>query len=336
MKKLGWGIIGTGLHAEHIVSPVLGENSTTKFVAVCDIDKERAQSFAARNGIGQVYTSLEKMLADPELDVLYIATPNHLHAEQTVQAADAGKHVFCEKPMALTVPECESMIEACNRNRVKLCVGFQNRYHPAHIEARRYIQSGQVGVINVAKAQFGRSHITMEGWRSDPKMAGAGALVGQGIHAIDLLRYLMDTEVTEVFSMTNAEPSRRTLEEMACVMIKFANGTYGTMLCGIVVPRSDNDAVLYGDKAKITCKGTVGMALEGELRVEGESINLAMSFPADDPGSMNYVREREDFNRWIAGSSEPDITGQNGLQMVRVINAIVESSQQGRAVKIEQ
>jgi len=335
MKKLGWGIIGTGLHAERMVSTVLGENSTTEFVAVCDIDMERAQSFAARNGIERVYTSLEKMLADPGLDVLYIVTPNHLHAQQTIQAAEAGKHVLCEKPMALTVPDCESMIEACNKNRVKLGVCFQNRYHPAHIEARRYIQSGQVGVISVAKVQFGRAHITMEGWRGDPKMAGAGALVGQGIHAIDLLRYLMDSEVTEVLAMTNAEPPHRPLEEMACVMIKFDNGAYGTMLCGIVVPRSDNDAVLYGDKAKVTCKGTVGMALEGELLVEGDSINITMNFSADDPGSMNYVRLREDFNRWIAGNSEPDITGQNGLQMVRIINAIIESSQQGRAIQIK-
>ncbi len=330
----GWGVIGTGLHAERIVSPVLGESSSTKFVAAGDISLERARSFADRHGIERVYDSLEKMLEDPELDVLYIATPNNLHVQQTVLAAEAGKHVLCEKPMALTVADCELMIQACHKNRVRLGVCFQNRYHPAHIEARRYIQSGAVGEINVAKVQFGRAHITMQGWRSDPKIAGAGALVGQGVHAIDLLRYLMDSEVIEVMAMTNAEPPRRPLEEMAHVILKFDNGTYAAMICGILVPRSDNDAVLYGSKAKVTCNGTVGMGLEGKLLVEGDSINVDMSFPTDDPGSMNYVRVREDFNRWIEGSSEPSITGENGLQMVRIINAIIESSHKGKAIKI--
>jgi len=93
------------------------------------------------------------MLEDPELDVLYIATPHGLHAQQTILAAKAGKHVLCEKPMALTVPDCELMIQACDKNKVKLGIDFQNRYHPAHREAHRYIQSGMVGEINVAKAQ---------------------------------------------------------------------------------------------------------------------------------------------------------------------------------------
>ena len=110
---LGWGIVGIGSHADRFVAQAISRTPDTQLVAVCSRDIGRAQAFAAKHHANRAYDSLDQMLKDPALDVLYIATPNKLHLEQTVAAARAGKHVFCEKPMALTVAECEKMIRVC-------------------------------------------------------------------------------------------------------------------------------------------------------------------------------------------------------------------------------
>jgi len=334
--SLGWGIIGAGGHAERSMGSALTLAANTKLVAVCDCNVERAKSFAVKYGVKQSYDSLGKMLEDPELDVLYIATPNSLHAQQTIEAAEAGKHVLCEKPMALTEADCERMIETCNKNKVKLAINFQNRYHPAHVEAHRLIRAGEVGEIMVAKAQYcrGFGHGHWQGWRIDPSMAGAGALMATALHPIDLLRFLLDSEVEEVQALCEPQAPYRTVDEMVYVILKFTNGVHGMVLSGILVPRSDDDAVLYGTKAKISCKGTIGVPLRGELVVKGDSIDMTMASPTDNPMSANYIRLVEAFNRSIEENAELDISGHNGMQMVKIANAILQSSHQRKAVTI--
>ncbi|MFH1651423.1 MAG: Gfo/Idh/MocA family oxidoreductase [Chloroflexota bacterium] len=332
---IGWGIIGIGAHVRQRIVPALKKAADTELVAVCSRSLERAREFAREQETPHAYDSLAGLLADPAVDVLYVASPNSLHAEQTIQAAEAGKHVLCEKPMALTVEDCRRMMDACRNAGVKLGVDFQNRYHPAHVEARRLIQAGEVGEITLARAQYcpparqGR----VQGWKTDPKVAGAGALMGNGLHAIDLLRFLLDSEVTEVVARRDPEAADR-VEKMVYVMLKFANGVRGIVVAGGQVPRSDNDAVLYGTKAKITCQGTVGMPLLGELCVEGEGFNLKMDFPVEDPVSGNYLRVVEAFNRCVRENTGPDIPGEIGLQMAVITDAVLESSRSGQVVEL--
>jgi predicted dehydrogenase len=318
------------------MGPAISKARDTKLVAVCDVRLDAAQEFASRHGVERTYDSLEKMLEDPEMEVLLIATPNNQHAQQTLRAAKAGRHVLCEKPMALTVPDCDRMIEACEKHRVKLGVDFQNRYHPAHIEARRLIQSGAAGEISMVEAKYCRGSFRgfNKGWRIDPQIAGAGALMGQGLHPIDLLRFLLNSEVEEVRALTDEAPPLRPVDDMNYIILTFDNGTHGVVISGILAPRPDNDAVLYGDRAKIICKGTVGMWLRGELIVESDASHTNMTFPSNDSPDL-YIRVVDDFNRCILENSKPEISGENGLQMVRITNAVLESSRQARAVRIE-
>ncbi|MBM4433193.1 MAG: Gfo/Idh/MocA family oxidoreductase [Chloroflexi bacterium] len=331
-----WGIIGIGAHADRAMCPAISKSADTKLLAVCSRSLERARSFASKHGAERAYDSLKRMLEDPELDVLYIATPNSLHAEHTIQAAEAGKHVLCEKPMALMVPECENMIQACSRNRVKLGINFQNRYHPAHIEARRLIQSGKVGEITVAKAQYcvGRYRGYYKGWRSDPKMAGSGALAATGLHAIDILRFLLNSEIDEVRALVDEGPPGYHVDNMIYVILRFANRVDAVVISGMLVPRSDNDVILYGSEAKITCKQTLGVLLEGRLLLEGNSLPAEMTFPTDNPATALYTSAVEAFNKCIEENTEPVSSGYDGLEMVRIANAILESGHQGEAIKI--
>jgi predicted dehydrogenase len=341
--SIGWGIIGTGGHADTMVAPAIKKVPGSSIIAAYDIKTESAQNFAARHSVENVYDSLDKMLKDPDIDSLYIATPNYLHSRLTIQAAEAGKHVLCEKPMALTIADGELMVEACRKNNVKLGVSFPERFHPAHQEARRLIRSGEAGEITLVKAQFCRGGArggwrTWSAWRIDPNMVGAGALYGQGLHVIDALRFILDSEVAEVCAITDETPPDYPVDDMAYVIIKFENGLCGTVVCGMLAPRSENDAVFYGSNAKITCKGTLGAPLQGtlgELLVDGNSVNIKMNYPStENPTIYRLIREIESFSQSIENDTDSGISGLNGLQMVRIGTAILESSRKGKRVKI--
>jgi predicted dehydrogenase len=335
-----WGIFGIGSIAQRGMGPALNKAGNTKFVAVCSRSMERAKEFAAKYKAEKTYDSYEKMLRDPELDVVYIATPNNLHTEHTILAAEAGKHVLCEKPMALTVQDGENMIQACNKNKVKLGVMFQNRYHSAHFEARRYIESGALGEIYLAKAQLCRGFArgSWKGWRKDPMMSGMGAIVANGVHPLDLLRFLLDSEIQEVRGMTDESLPDRPLEEMMYSFLKFKNGAHGIVESGILLPRYDNDVVIYGSKAKIICKATLGVPIQdrpGEITVESDSFRMHTVFPYDNLMPNKVARVVEAFNKAVEENSEFPLSGYNGLQMVKIANAILESSRQGRAIEVQ-
>ncbi len=336
---LRWGIIGAGEIAGRSMGPALNRAANTRLAAVYSRSMDKAQAFAAKHKADKAYDSLEKMLADRELDVVYIATPNSLHASQTILAAQAGKHVLCDKPMALSVPDGERMIAACNKNNVKLGVVFQNRYHPAHFEARRHIQSGALGDIDLASAQLCRGFARgthWSGWRIDLGMTGSGAIVAQAVHPIDLLRFLLDSEVEEVQAMTDEAPPERPVDEMVYSVLKFRNGVHATVVAGTLAPRYDNDVLLYGAKAKVTCKGTLGVPLKdrtGELTVESDSVEMKMTFPLNS-AQDKMVRLVEDFNKSVMQDTELGVSGYNGLQMIRIATALQQSSRQRKAVAI--
>jgi len=336
---IGWGIIGIGGHANRFMAPALGRAANTQLVAVASREMGRAEAFAVKHKAKRAYDSMERLLADPEIDVLYIATPNNLHCEETIMAAQAGKHVYCEKPMALTIADCERMIQVCNDNKVKFGIDFQNRFHPAHVEARRLILSGEAGEVNVIKAQYahGRSRNAPRstGWRNNPTVAGAGSLVGTGVHPIDLCRFLLNSEIDEIRALTDEMPPQRPVDDMAYVILSFQNGATAVVISGVLVPRSDDDAVIYGSKMKITCRNTVGMPLRGELIIEGDAVNLHETFPTEDPIPGLYIRAVEAFNKSITENTTPPASGCDGLEMVRVVDAILESSRTGRAVKVK-
>jgi len=337
--KIGWGIIGTGTFLRNFMGPAINRSEETKFIGICSRSMKKAETFAKEFGVKRAYDSLEMMLRDPEIDVVYVASPNNLHATHTIQAAEAGKNVFCEKPMALTEQDCQIMISTCEKHNVKLGLDFENRYHPAHIEARQYVQSGEIGKIYVAKAQYchGSMQGRWHGWRNDPAVTGSGALVGTGIHPIDLLRFLLDSEIKKVRSLVVNKTEYHQVDEMVYLILEFENGVDATVISGILAPRSDNDAVLYGSNAKIICKDTIGYAreLEGKLLIEGDSINIHKGFQFDMMGVC--VRIIEDFSKCIQENTQPDfgISGQNGLQMVKITNAILRSNNENRAIEIK-
>jgi 1,5-anhydro-D-fructose reductase (1,5-anhydro-D-mannitol-forming) len=336
-----WGIIGCGAFVERGMGLALTAAADTKLVSVHSRSPDRAQACAAKYKVERAYHDLDAMLADPGLDSVYIATPNSVHAAQAIRAAQAGKNVLCEKPMALTLRDCEGMIESAASSNVKLGVVFQNRYHPAHVEARNYVASGKLGAIDLVSAQLFRGGARgrgYRGWRGNPEIAGSGAIVAQQVHPLDLMRFILDSEIEEVRAMSDAAPPERPLEEMIYSLVKFRNGVRGTCLSGSLVPRFDNDFLLYGSHSKMTCKGTIGEPVPGrsqQLTIESDILDTKMNFRRDTSVPEKLSRLVEDFNRSVRENTALGISGENGMQMVKIALAMAESARNGKAARID-
>ena len=279
----GWGIVSTGLHPENKIAPAINAAQGGELVAVCSRDQGRADAFAARHGARVAYDSLEAMLQDSRIDGVFISSPNSLHAGQAIQAARAGKHVLCEKPMTTTLEDAVAMVRACRDTGVKLGVGFELRHNPGHILARRLVEDGVLGRITLAQGQWGFGTRGQEvfppreglrQWWDDPEaMGGASTMMGTGVHVMDLLRFALGQEVVEVAAITDGQTSERPLEQIATLALRFGSGTLGTLVCGRLLPDTQNDLEIYGINGRFSSRETVWEAQKGSIEVVSDTVN---------------------------------------------------------------
>lgn len=339
---IGWAIVSTGRHPDAKLAPGVKTARDTRLVAIYSRDRERAEAFAQRHGALAAYDSYEDLLRDPRVDVVCIASPNHLHAPQTIQAAQAGKHILVEKPMALTVEEALEMVRVCRARGVGLGVGFRMRHHPGVGEACRIIQDGTLGTIALAQAQWasgvrGRVYPPprkgLQEWWDHPEMVGAGSMMGTGVHCVDLLRYLLGQEVVEVAALTDGQTEERPLEQLGTILLRFSDGAIGMVCCSRRLPDSRNDAVIYGSLGRLTLARFLSTILQGQLEVVSDTVNTTTSYPTDEVGM--YTRQVEAFNEAIQKGEEPSASGVDGLRVVQVTVAFVESARTGRRVRLE-
>ncbi len=332
---IGWAMIGTG-RVHKWMAPTIKEARDTKLVAVLSRDKARAAAFAKEHGIERACDRLDELLRAPEVDVIYIASPNSLHAPQTIKAAEAGKHVFCEKPMAPTLEECRSMIEACQKHGVKLGLALQYRQHPAHIKAREIVVSGKLGQLLFANAQVEKPSPWIPGWYYEPGMAGGGAMYLVGVHRIDLLRFILGCEVEEVSAFIGEQPPERPYEETVVGMFRLDNGAYGTLHFVLNIPHGANHLEVHGSRASLFCIDTSNLQQGrsesgGELLLKNDIATTRYQFQETNP----YKDEIEDFNRCVKEGGEPLATGMDGLRASEISIALFESGRQRKPIRIE-
>lgn len=330
---IGWAMIGTGrVHRQ--MAPAIKGAKDTKLVAVLSRDKARATAFAKEHGIERAYDSLDELLQNPEVDVVYIASPNGLHASQTAKAAEAGKHVLCEKPMAPTVQECRFMVEVCRRHGVKLGLGLQYRQHPAHLKMRQIVASGEMGQLVFANAQVEIPPLWAPDWYYEPGMAGGGAMYMVGVHRIDLVRFILGYEVQEVSAFVGEQSPERPFEDLVVSIVRFANGGYGTLHFSLNIPHGTNSLEVHGSKASLFGIDTTSLwwgGGGGEVLLKSDVATTRYQFQKTDV----YRDEVEDFNRCIREGGEPLATGVDGLRAAEVSIAMYESSRQGKTIRIE-
>ena len=349
MRTIGWGVIRCGGIADRRTIPegiIPAEDS--KLVAVMSRSESTSKRIAQKYGVNRYYTREQDFLNDSEVDAVYVATPNYLHAEQSIAAADYGKHVLCEKPLALSIEGCEDIIAACKRNDVRLQVGFMMRFHACHREALKIIRQRMIG-----QPVMGRTQLTcwypeiLGAWRQDLKLGGGGSLMDMGIHCIDLLRMLLG-EVEEVSAFTDATIFDYPVEDTSIVTLKFDSEAYGIVDSFFNIPdaAAQNRLEIYGTKGCILADGTIGQASVGKLKVytqeEERGYDAAQKRKTTDmkirevaPTPINiYKAEIEHFTKCIREDTEPINSGREAVKDQKIVLAAYRSSAEGKKIKI--
>jgi 1,5-anhydro-D-fructose reductase (1,5-anhydro-D-mannitol-forming) len=327
---LGWGVVSTGRAADVLVGPAINTAEGSKITAVYSRDKTRAAEYAARHDVAGAYTSYEEMLADPAVDVVYVASPNSLHYEQVVAAARAGKHVYCDKPLAMTTEEARRAVDACRDAGVKLGVNFQTRHYAANQEAKRLIDEGAIGDIKLMEIASCAGNNPLKGWRTDAGLAGMGAVNNISVHPLDLACYFAGSEVTEVVALTNVGRSDE-LETLPLVLLRFENGAMAYINGNQAVPNPRADMEVYGSEGRISGRSTTRPGMDGELLVK-KNDGQEQSIPFDTKDG--FKRAIQAFNEAIASGTEPNPSGKDGLRSVELVDAITRSAREGSVVQL--
>ncbi len=263
-----WGVIGAGGIADRRTIPEgIKASPRCQLVAVMDADARRARSVAEKYGVRHCLTRVEELLALPEVEAVYIATPNYLHREQTIAAARAGKHVLVEKPFAMTLAEGEAMIAACQKARVKLMAGYLMRFHAHHQCLTRMIQAGDLGQIVFGRAQLTCWYPEIPGaWRQDPAQGGGGALMDMGTHCLDLLEMLMGP-IRELAANVDTLTFSYRVEDAATVLARFESGAHGVVDVNFDVPdeAAQNTLEVRGTKGAVIADHTIGQDAGGHM-----------------------------------------------------------------------
>lgn len=328
-RTLGWGIIGLGRIAGSQIAPAITASGNGALAGVVSRDRARAEEFARAHGAAAAFDDYAKMLADPAVDAVYIATPNALHAGQVIAAARAGKHVLCDKPLAGTVEDARRCVEECRIAGVRLGITFQTRFHDGLADAARLVRDGGIGKVIVAEVTMSGGRNLPRGWRTDPELAGLGTINNIGVHAFDLLRYLLGSEVAEVVALTDSEPGYR-IDTTAAVLLRFANGTIAYVNANQSTPHARDDIVLYGSEGRV---------LGSNLSRPGRDGTLSLITPAGErvfPASSGdaYQRVIGAFAEAVLDDRDPSPSGEDGLRSVELTTAIADAIRDRRVVSL--
>jgi 1,5-anhydro-D-fructose reductase (1,5-anhydro-D-mannitol-forming) len=330
---LGWAVIGTGRVSQQMAAAI-GRTSGADLVAVLSRSEEAGAAFAEEYRPGRTYRTLEDMLSDPAVDIVYVASPHALHALQVVSAARAGKHVLCEKPMALDTASCVEMIRECSNNGVELGIGFQHRQHPAHQFMRNLVISGRLGDVVFGDAATQSGGAGVPAWYSDRDLSGrSGILALVGVHRIDLLRYITGAEVAEVSAYVRT-PEGLDFDDMVAALLTFDNGAVATVRFGFGAPQGADPIGIYGSSGSVTGIGTTSQwwsDVGGQLTVQLSDGREVKEFAKPDL----YSSQVEAFHRAIRGDADGIATGTDGLRAVEIAVAIYESARTHEAVRID-
>jgi predicted dehydrogenase len=317
-----WGILGAGSVAQRRVIPAMSDLDACELGALMVRDQARAEGLAAKFGIPRAVDNAGALLGDPELDAVYISSPPNLHCEQVVAAAERGKHVLCEKPMALSAEACRRMIDACRSAGVHLEVCFVLRGWPIYHRVREMLSDGRLGEIVELRAHLAKWTPREPGeWRLDPRQGGGGVLIDVGSHYIDLFRFLLG-DLASVIAMTSDRVFGAGVEESAFMLFEFACGAHGTIAATSAVPYAGNVLEIFGTKGALLLGKSLRIVTE-----DGESEEPA-TFPDYYSGLLTH------FCRCVASGGDALASGEDGLRNVEAIQAAYRAVAEGKAIEI--
>jgi predicted dehydrogenase len=331
-RALRWGILSTAKIATGKVIPGIMKADRCEIVAIASRDAELARGVAADLGIPRAHGSYEALLADPEVDAVYIPLPNHLHAEWTVAAVRAGKHVLCEKPLAMTAADAERMIEAAENAGVHLMEAFMYRHHPSWVAARALVEAGRIGRLSAVQTWFSYFNDDAANIRNIRDFGG-GALFDIGCYAVDLSRMLFEGEPTRVAASLRRDPSSG-VDVLTSAILDFDDGI-ASFTCSTRT-ETDQRVDIYGTDGRISIEIPFNIPPDRPTRISltaGGDPPVApatevLEFPTADP----YTVEAESFAAAILDDLPTPVPPADAVANLRVIESIFAAADQGLAV----
>jgi predicted dehydrogenase len=315
MEEVGWGLIGCGDIAAKRVASALATAPSSRLVAVSRRRSELAAEFARQSGAARSHATWEELLRDPEVSAVYVATPVHLHAAMTVAAAEAGKHVLCEKPMALDVAECDRMVEAAQANRVRLGVSYYRRFYPILRRVRELLAGGAIGepvVVHLdAFEAFDVAPDHPRAWLLDRAKSGGGPMFDFGCHRLEVLLSLFGP-LADVRSVLARVTLDREVEDTTVASMRFAGGPLATLTVSHAVAEATDSLHVYGRKGSLHVPKLNG----AELRVVAGGEERVERHPPPENLHQPLV---DQFVRAIQGGEPPAVDGSAGREVNRLL-----------------
>jgi len=322
-KVLNWGLLSTARINRALITPLRASNRN-QLVAVASRTQESADQYAREWKIGQAYGSYEALLADPEIDVIYNPLPNHLHAEWTIKAVEAGKHVLCEKPLALNTDEVDAIQSAARKHGRVVMEAFMYRHHPQTLKVLELVKSGSLGTLKLVHGSFS-FFLSREGdVRLDPAMGG-GSIWDVGCYPISYTRSILGENPLEVFGWQVTGPTG--IDETFVGQMRFDHNVYTQFDCSFAVPLRWSMEIT-GSEGTLNIPSPFKPGLDEKIYLtredQTETINV--------PGQELYIGEVEDMADAILLGKEPRISLEDSRANVKVITTLLESAQLGKPV----
>ncbi|MEZ4773533.1 MAG: Gfo/Idh/MocA family oxidoreductase [Bacteroidia bacterium] len=328
-KKYGVALVGLGNYSNILLGPAFAHSQNCYLAGIVTGTPSKATEWAAKHHIpsGNIYNyeTFDKIADNPDIDIVYIVLPNFLHAEYTIRAAKAGKHVICEKPMALNVRECEAMIEACDKAGKLLSIGYRLHFEPHHQEVMRLGKEKPYGPINLIESSLGYHLADPTLWRLDKKKGGGGAIMDLGVYAIQGARYVVGEEPVSITAQgILRDKSRfRDIYETIFFQMNFPGGE---------VANCSTTYSSYVDRLYVSCyKGYFSLKPSfGGNGTEGETSDGPMTFPVVN----QQAAQMDGFAQCISENRRSPISGEEGLRDLRVIEAVLRAADTGKKIKL--
>ena len=340
------GIIGCGKIAQVRHIPEYAANPHAEVYGFYDINQARAQELAEKYG-GKAYASYEELLADPAIEAVSVCAANHAHAEISIAALKAGKHVLCEKPMAISLEECEAMVAAAKETGKYLMIGQNQRLAKAHSKAKELIEQGAIGKVLTFRTIFG--HGGPETWSVDPgknvwfidkTKAAMGAMADLGIHKTDMIQYVLGSKIVKTQAVLTTLDKRDAtghligVDDNAICIYQMENGVIGTMTASwTYYAAEDNTTVIYGTKGELRLYDDPKYSVQ-QINADGTRIDYQIDqIQTNDNQTASGVIDL--FVESLVEQKEPEISGENVLHAMKAVFASIESSAKGCAVEVK-
>ena len=325
MTKLRWGLLGAARINRALIPP-LRASERNELVAVASRDLQKAETYAKEKGIPRALGSYEALLADPAIDVVYNPLPNRLHAEWTIKAAQAGKHVLCEKPLALTVAEVDAIAEAAQKARVVVAEAFMYRHHPQTLKVKELVESGAIGKLRLVRGSF-TFNLTREADVRLVPALGGGSIWDVGCYPISYARFVVGAEPVEAFGWQIL--GQTGVDEIFVGQLRFPNDIYAQFDSGFRAPFRTQIEVVGGE-GTITVLASFKPGLNEQiiLRRGDEAQTIAI------PGQELYSGEVEDMADAILLGKAPRVSLADSRGNTAAIVALLQSAREGKPVTV--